>query len=384
MTDSSPSSAPPLPVGIVGAGVAGLAAATALGRAGVPVEIAEKSRGPGGRAATRRRDGAAYDFGATSFVLDGDRDGDGGGSEAARTFLASVDGLTGALVRLDGDVWVWDDEAASPRPGDPARQHARWTVDGGINRLGHRLLAASGATLHARTRIAALEPAGSADAPAWTLIADDGRRLGPYRALVLTAPAPQTAELLRAAAGDAGAAETGAAPPNTPARAAAHALADALDAVPYAPQFALTVAVDAPAPRPGGACALLVRRRDSPLAWVSFEASKAGFVPADGDTRGVLVAQATPEWTAAHLDDAPEAVAAALLAALADALGPLPGILWTDLHRWRYARPLAALAAPRPAARHGLYIAGDATAGRADIAAALASGLTAAASVLEG
>ena len=367
MTDSASPSAPrstsDLPVGIVGAGVAGLAAAVALGRAGVAVEIAEKSRGPGGRAATRRRDGAAYDFGATSFVLDGDGDE----SNAAAALLATLDGLGEALVRLDGEVWIWDDEAAAPRPGDPSRRHARWTVEGGINRLCHRLLAASGATLHARTRVAAIEPTGEADAPAWTLVADDGRRLGPYRALILTAPAPQTAEILRAA-------------PD----AAAHALAIALDSVPYAPQFALTVALAAPAPRPDGACALLVRRSGSPLAWVSFEASKAGFVPDHGEMRGLVVAQATPAWTEAHLDDAPDAVTNALLAALADALGPLSGIVWTDLHRWRYARPLAPAAPPAAAARHGLHLASDATAGRADIAAALASGLTAAAAVLGG
>ena len=49
---------------IVGAGMAGLSCAAALAESGRPVRLLEKSRAPGGRAATRRRGGPAFDHGA--------------------------------------------------------------------------------------------------------------------------------------------------------------------------------------------------------------------------------------------------------------------------------------------------------------------------------
>lgn len=53
---------------IVGAGISGLLAATELERAGMRTCILEKGRGPGGRMATRRRDGAVFDHGAQFFT----------------------------------------------------------------------------------------------------------------------------------------------------------------------------------------------------------------------------------------------------------------------------------------------------------------------------
>ncbi|MFM7102667.1 MAG: NAD(P)-binding protein, partial [Verrucomicrobiota bacterium] len=49
---------------VVGAGLAGLAAATALQRAGRSVRVLDKGRGVGGRLATRRIGGATFDHGA--------------------------------------------------------------------------------------------------------------------------------------------------------------------------------------------------------------------------------------------------------------------------------------------------------------------------------
>lgn len=58
----------PTDVIIIGAGVSGLLAATALKRAGLQVTVLEKSRGLGGRMATRRFAGAVFDHGAQYFT----------------------------------------------------------------------------------------------------------------------------------------------------------------------------------------------------------------------------------------------------------------------------------------------------------------------------
>ena len=54
---------------IIGAGIAGLLAATMLHRANISVRILDKGRGLGGRMATRRQDGAVFDHGAQFFTV---------------------------------------------------------------------------------------------------------------------------------------------------------------------------------------------------------------------------------------------------------------------------------------------------------------------------
>lgn len=60
-------------VAIVGAGVAGLLAAQSLTRVGLQVTVLEKSRGLGGRLATRRFGGAVFDHGAQFFTARSER-----------------------------------------------------------------------------------------------------------------------------------------------------------------------------------------------------------------------------------------------------------------------------------------------------------------------
>ncbi len=53
---------------VIGAGIAGLLAATTMSRAGLSVHVLEKGRGVGGRMATRRAEGAVFDHGAQFFT----------------------------------------------------------------------------------------------------------------------------------------------------------------------------------------------------------------------------------------------------------------------------------------------------------------------------
>jgi hypothetical protein len=80
-----------------------------------------------------------------------------------------------------------------------------------------------------------------------------------------------------------------------------------------------------------------------PLAWVARNDRK----PGRSAPRNVAtwVAQATPAWSAAHLEADPETVAAALREALQALLPPRPAggpaLAWhhCSVHRWRYAVP---------------------------------------------
>ena len=56
-------------VAVVGAGIAGLAAARALRAAGHSVIVFDKGRGPGGRASSRRAEPFAFDHGAQYFTV---------------------------------------------------------------------------------------------------------------------------------------------------------------------------------------------------------------------------------------------------------------------------------------------------------------------------
>jgi len=58
----------PLDVLIIGAGLAGILAAHTLAESGKTVRLLDKGRHPGGRMATRSRDGANFDYGAQFFT----------------------------------------------------------------------------------------------------------------------------------------------------------------------------------------------------------------------------------------------------------------------------------------------------------------------------
>lgn len=73
-----------------------------------------------------------------------------------------------------------------------------------------------------------------------------------------------------------------------------------------------------------------------PLRWVARDAAKPG-----RPGRETWLLHAAAEWSEAHVEDSPEAVASQLLAAFAELGAPVPAA-WSA-HRWRYADSAAAL-----------------------------------------
>jgi renalase len=293
---------PPLSIAVIGAGLSGSACAARLHRAGAQVTLLDKSRGLGGRMSTRRtryadaagvEHTAEFDHGAQHFSAH---------SPAFQAALADAE-AAGSAAR-----WTMRD-----RDGHTT---TRWVATPQMPALSRHLVADLSAQRPPRLghAVTALRREGAV----WHLTLDDGSALGPFDRVVLAIPPAQAAVLLAEVA---------------PTWAATLAAADLL---PCWTLMAVTPAIDLPwdatAPTEG------------PLAWIARNDRKPGrSAPAGSAT---WVAQATADWTRAHLKDDAASVTTALQQALATHIAP-PGapaaIDWqhSAVHRWLYALPAA-------------------------------------------
>lgn len=315
------------PCVIIGAGISGLAAAQALRQQGVSSILLEKSRGVGGRLATRRiavadRTGVA-DHGAQFFTV---RD---------TTFATQVS--------------RWRSEAAVDVWYDP--DELRYCGRGGMTAPAKSLARSLDVRLGTRAQAVQARDDG------WTVICEDGFRIE-GDALLLTAPVPQSLALL-----DAGAVQL---PP------AAHS---ALSAIEYEPCAAAMLVLDGPSriPPPG---VLAGEDLDPRLLWIADNQQKG--VSPDAVT---LTLHASPAFTLERWDESAEDLAREMISAAGDRLGA--AVLAAQVHRWRYARPTRAYPVPSldPTLSPPLAFAGDAFAG-ARVEDAYRSGLSAAEKLL--
>lgn len=275
-------------IAIIGAGMAGITCAHRL-QQGFSSVIFEKSRGIGGRLATRRSDGGDhYDHGA-QFVTARDP-----------AFVEMLQTLQQA------------DAAApwSPRlpAGTPSPEHAWWIGTPGMSALLKPL--ATPLEIRLRATVTALHR----KAGAWVVQLAEHDYAETFDAVVITAPAPQARVLLGSAT----------------------RLGEALDGVAIAPCWAGMFAFAAPWQLPFDAA----RFDTGPISWIAREASRPGRV-GTGDR---WVVHASAEWSAAQLERSPDDALALLRDALAHHVGmPLPALAFAQAHRWRYAmttRPL--------------------------------------------
>ncbi len=301
---------PPL-AAVVGAGLAGASCAQALHQAGWAVRLYEKSRGAGGRLATRRSalgDGAtpgpALDHGCLGFHAQ---------SPAFRAFCASL------------PRWC-------PRPAPHSvalGEQAELIVPApDLPSLCRDLIA--GLPLHTGRTVQRLQR----ESGGWRL--DDDEAL--FDAVLLALPPAQVMPLLA---------------PHRPEWAQRAAL------VPMQPCWTLFGVAEA---APADAGWELLRPRQGPLAWVVRNDSRPGRAPA-APGHAHWVAHASPAWSREHLEAAPDEATALLDAALAEALGHRLDWRLRQAHRWRYATPVTQIAEPRAQAWWdaglGLGVAGD-------------------------
>jgi hypothetical protein len=309
-------------VGIIGAGLSGLAAARALVGAGHEVVVVEKSRGVGGRLAARRVEGTVVDHGAPVIDL------------PAQSALA-------ALVALLPP----DDLVQMHESGDGQQVAYR----PGATRLAK--LMAEGVDVVLGVRIGALRSAGGG----FELAGEQGNTHGVADAVIVSAPAPQAADLIEQS-------------PERGARVAA------LRGAAYEPAIIILAgfAIDEPD-------VLDPFKVVAPFMRVTAESVKGrgapgGLVP--------LVARVEPGRSAELLDAADADILADAVPALRSLCGADRDPGWVQVKRWRYATlpaPLDPREVNPPGSR--ILVCGDTIAG-GGLADVYASGLAAAASVV--
>lgn len=286
-------------VAVVGAGLAGLACADALRAAGHEVLLFDKSRGPSGRASTRRGEGWACDHGAQYFTA------------AEPDFAAEVRRWCDAGVAAE-----WSPRLRVHGPSPLPHRH-----EAPIRRfVGVPAMTAPAQWLAARQRLFVQHTIDQLrrDGHAWRLHSAEHGWLDPaFDAVVLALPAPQARALLDGV----------------------HAQLQALAAGASMQPCWSVMAVYDNDPLPHYDAAFV---NQPLLSWICANHRKPG---RGGAPCWLLHAQ--PEWSLQHLQAPAPWVVDAMLAAFA-ALGAAGTPRHAVAHRWRYAR--GALADAPPAA----------------------------------
>lgn len=278
-----------LPIAILGAGLAGLSAAQALTAAGRRVRLIDKGRAAGGRLATRRIEHAGanhrFDHGAQYLRAEG----------------------LGFAALLD---------AAGTQPWpNPARRVPLPGMSALGRHLSQGLDIATGRHASALTRTESGWRVAHLDAalvrPGRPLPAIEPEVEGPFAAVLVTFPAEQAIALL----------------PND--------FAAPLAGIRYAPCWTVLAAFAERLPLPD--TLRDVGESGGEIGWAARDSSK----PGRDATQENWVIQAGPDFSQTQLEAAPEAVIAAMLAALG-----APAPIFAVAHRWRYALLETSLGAP--------------------------------------
>ncbi len=278
-------------IAVIGAGLSGLVFAHSLGDV-AQIRIFEKSRGFGGRMATRRFDDFQFDHGAQFFTA---KSGD------FQHFLQPwID--AGVVARWDARFVEFDGGEISGRWNwDEAYPH--FVAVPGMSALGRAL--AESLDVVCATRVAGL----AREADGWSLTDDSGESLGRYDWVVSAIPAAQALVLL---------------PPE-------FEYLDRVAASEMPGCYSLMLGFDKPLPLDWDAALV----KDSVISWISVNRSKPG-----RDGGYTLLIHASNRWAEANMALADEAVVAALREAAGRTIGEdLKTADRVALHRWRYANP---------------------------------------------
>lgn len=325
---------------VLGAGIAGLMAARQLVEGGLDVIVLDKGRGVGGRMATRRFDGGAFDHGAQFFTAE--------------------DPLFSRHVHhwmTQGWVRPWPLETGTVPfhlPNSTVEHHDPLFAVNGMTAVPKALAR----TLDVRTGTLVVRlqrrPGG------WRIWTDNAETFE-AEGLVITLPVPQAHNLLKPIRDD-----------------LPDGVDDLLASIRYQPVFSLMLQLADQHEFPNGHVAV----NGSPIVrWIADNRIKM-----DGARTSALTVHAQDEFSREMENEPPETVRQQFLAGVRTAVDVEP--VAVQLHRWRFAWPLNPVdqpwTTPGPAP---LVLAGDGFAGArlegGRIEGAALTGLSAAATLFE-
>ncbi len=285
---------------IVGAGVAGLACAGELRRAGSRAVVLERSRGVGGRCATRRVDGTPVDHGVA--FLHGV---DGRFLDAMREALGSG-GIEGWPRRVAG-------EGPPCQPAAFVPSARRLAAGEGISAFPKAL--AEGIDVRRETQVVSIGASAGG-----VRVEIEGGAAVLAKDAVLALPAGQARGFLAPLA------------PQSRDVASACGILEGVASLPC-----LTLIAGYPSERPDPGWDILYPEESRVLQLVSHDSSKR-----TAARFRVLVFQARPLWSKARLDADPSSWGPELLAEAGAIVGPWASRpAWTEAKHWRHARAAA-------------------------------------------
>jgi len=275
-------------IAIIGAGLAGISLARALPEH-ADITIFEKSRGIGGRMATRYAGDYEFDHGAQFFTAKTEN----------FSKLISDQKITGNIREWAADIALFN--------GARETSSDKFVASPRMNTLCKTL--AEGLDVRRGVHINKLDRTDNV----WHLQDTAGETYDPFEWVISAAPAPQASALL-------------------PAAFSGHAR---LETVRMSGCFALMLgfATEIELPWPAA------RIAGSSVGWITLNSEKPG-----RQSAASLLIQSSNDWAEVHLEDDPDDIQAILLKDAADLLNiDLGTAAHTAFHRWRYA------ATPTPA-----------------------------------
>lgn len=276
-------------IAVIGSGMAGLSALQQLSAQGHEVTVFEKSRGSGGRLATKKVDTASWDMGAQFIKAN------------TQTFALQLESWhrDGWIMPWNITPWLITPSEEKPSPDDAVRYVAvpRMTA------LSRQLLKPSSLFV-TQTRITDCQFKDGQ----WLLTDEHNQTHQGYNALVIAVPPLQAAPLLK----------------ESPA------LANACN-VEMRPCWTLLLALNSTLDKPWDAAFV----KESPIAWLARNSSKP-----QRDQQETWVIQANHHWSQQHCDDSRSRVQDALVHEFQRLSGIRSDQITTHwLHRWLYAIP---------------------------------------------
>jgi renalase len=295
---------------IIGAGMAGVACARTLVQAGHRVTVFEKSGQAGGRMATVESPLGNFDAGAQYFTVRDPR------------FARAIDTVPGICKRWSANSVQVLDAAGRVASVGLAHREAHWVASPGMQTLvatWAEPLRQAG-QLFTDTCVTRVER-DPVNAAGWQLRTEGNggaqQVYAGFDAVLFSQPAVPAEALISSSGLE------------TP-------VADALSKVAIAPCWTLMLAYPQ-AVRPGlttlGPQWNAARSTHHRIAWLARESSKPG--------RNVVerwTVQASPAWSAEHLEDDAPRVQAKLLKAFAEVTGIRAAPAYSEVRRWRYAQ----------------------------------------------